>query len=81
MPIEIPVPLDYESFLDDLSRNFPDGSIQPSLTFETSRGCWWGERSHCTFCGLNGGTMMYRAMAPEQALALSASDRLTRARR
>ncbi|HVR96714.1 MAG TPA: RiPP maturation radical SAM C-methyltransferase [Thermoanaerobaculia bacterium] len=70
LPIEIPVRLDYESFLDDLSRNFPDGSVQSSLTFETSRGCWWGERSHCTFCGLNGGTMMYRAMPPEQALAL-----------
>ncbi|HYG65958.1 MAG TPA: RiPP maturation radical SAM C-methyltransferase [Thermoanaerobaculia bacterium] len=70
LPIETPVPLDYESFLDDLSRSFPDGSVQPSLTFETSRGCWWGERSHCTFCGLNGGTMMYRAMPSDQALAL-----------
>lgn len=70
LPIEIPVPLDYESFVDDLSRNFPDGSVQPYLTFETSRGCWWGERSHCTFCGLNGGTMMYRAMPSDQALAL-----------
>jgi len=70
LPIETPVPLDYESFLVDLQRNFPDGSVRPSLTFETSRGCWWGERSHCTFCGLNGGTMMYRSMPAEQALAL-----------
>ncbi|HSS52145.1 MAG TPA: RiPP maturation radical SAM C-methyltransferase, partial [Thermoanaerobaculia bacterium] len=70
LPIEIPVRLDYESFLTDLSRNFPEGKIRPSLTFETSRGCWWGERSHCTFCGLNGGTMKYRSMPPEQALAL-----------
>jgi ribosomal peptide maturation radical SAM protein 1 len=72
LPIEVPVPLDYESFLADLGRNFPDGSVQPSLTFETSRGCWWGERSHCTFCGLNGSTMMYRAMPPPQAVALFA---------
>jgi magnesium-protoporphyrin IX monomethyl ester (oxidative) cyclase len=70
LPIEVPVPLDYESFLEDLSRSFPDGSVRPSLTFETSRGCWWGERSHCTFCGLNGGTMMYRAMPSDHALAL-----------
>jgi ribosomal peptide maturation radical SAM protein 1 len=70
LPIKVPVALDYESFLDDLGRSFPDGSIRPSLTFETSRGCWWGERSHCTFCGLNGGTMMYRAMPSDQALAL-----------
>lgn len=70
LPIEVPVPLDYESFLTDLGRNFPDGTVRPSLTFETSRGCWWGERSHCTFCGLNGGTMKYRSMPSEQALAL-----------
>jgi len=67
LPIEVPVPLDYESFLQDLARNFPDGRIKPSLTFETSRGCWWGERAHCTFCGLNGGTMSYRAMPFPQA--------------
>lgn len=24
------------------------------LTAESSRGCWWGAKSHCTFCGLNG---------------------------
>jgi len=39
------------------------------LLFGTSRGCWWGERSHCTFCGLNGATMKYRSMSPEKALA------------
>lgn len=31
------------------------------LPFETSRGCWWGERRHCTFCGLNGQTMSFRS--------------------
>ena len=41
---------------------------QPRLMFETSRGCWWGERSHCTFCGLNGGTMRYRSKSPERAI-------------
>lgn len=40
----------------------------PVLYFETSRGCWWGERSHCTFCGLNGGTMAYNTMSPDVAL-------------
>src|SRR5262249_12929739 len=41
----------------------------PTLFFETSRGCWWGEKSHCTFCGLNGGSMEYRSMSPEKAIA------------
>lgn len=45
------------------------GSASPRLYFETSRGCWWGEKSHCTFCGLNGLGIGYRAMAPEKALA------------
>lgn len=70
MPIEVAIPLDYGSFLDDLDRSFPNRQVRPSLTFETSRGCWWGERSHCTFCGLNGSTMAYRAMAPDQAVDL-----------
>jgi ribosomal peptide maturation radical SAM protein 1 len=28
--------------------------FRPSLLFETSRGCWWGYKNSCTFCGLNG---------------------------
>jgi ribosomal peptide maturation radical SAM protein 1 len=35
-----------------------------NLVAESSRGCWWGAKSHCTFCGLNGGTMSYRSKAP-----------------
>jgi ribosomal peptide maturation radical SAM protein 1 len=70
LPIEVPVPLDYDEFLTELSRNFPNGKVEPMLLFETSRGCWWGERAHCTFCGLNGGTMAYRAMPSGQAVQL-----------
>ena len=36
---------------------------------ETSRGCWWGERMHCTFCGLNGATMAFRSKSAPRALA------------
>lgn len=36
------------------------------LPFEASRGCWWGERRHCTFCGLNGQTMAFRSKSPER---------------
>lgn len=32
----------------------------PRLPFESSRGCWWGHKSQCTFCGLNGLGMSYR---------------------
>lgn len=37
--------------------------------FESSRGCWWGAKSHCKFCGLNGNTMAFRSKSAERALA------------
>ena len=37
------------------------------LLFETSRGCWWGEKQHCTFCGLNGTTMEFRSKSARRA--------------
>ncbi|MBX9963717.1 MAG: RiPP maturation radical SAM C-methyltransferase [Burkholderiales bacterium] len=40
----------------------------PVLLFETSRGCWWGAKSHCTFCGLNGETMSYRSKTAGRVL-------------
>jgi ribosomal peptide maturation radical SAM protein 1 len=39
------------------------------LPYETSRGCWWGARQHCTFCGLNGETMTFRQKSPDRAIA------------
>jgi ribosomal peptide maturation radical SAM protein 1 len=66
--INVKVDLNYETFMRSFDQNFPDRGFEPILPFETSRGCWWGERAHCTFCGLNGMTMQYRAMAPELAI-------------
>lgn len=34
------------------------------LPYESARGCWWGAKRHCTFCGLNGSTMAFRAKRP-----------------
>jgi magnesium-protoporphyrin IX monomethyl ester (oxidative) cyclase len=62
------LPLDYEPFLDRLEAAVPPGQIAPMLLFETSRGCSWGEKSACSFCGLNGLAMRHRAMAPEHAI-------------
>lgn len=33
--------------------SLPD-TLPRYITAESSRGCWWGAKSHCTFCGLNG---------------------------
>lgn len=58
---------------DDYYRQYRAARLRtgysPTLLLETSRGCWWGERMHCTFCGLNGATMTYRSKSAERALA------------
>jgi ribosomal peptide maturation radical SAM protein 1 len=68
LSIHVPIELDYDSYLESVRRLLPHVSQLAGINFETSRGCWWGERAHCTFCGLNGGTMAYRAMRPDHAV-------------
>lgn len=46
-------------------RHFMDRVFVP---FENSRGCWWGQVKHCTFCGLNSLGMSYRAKSPGRAV-------------
>ena len=64
----LPYP-DFDDFFAQMSRSRFHRTWQPSLFVETSRGCWWGERMHCTFCGLNGATMSYRSKSAPRALA------------
>jgi ribosomal peptide maturation radical SAM protein 1 len=62
------IELDYDDFIEFVRQKQPNRGIRLTIPFETSRGCWWGERAHCTFCGLNGLTMEYRAMDPDRAV-------------
>jgi ribosomal peptide maturation radical SAM protein 1 len=43
-------------------------NFTPLLQMETARGCWWGAKHHCTFCGLNANGMAFRAKSPERAM-------------
>ena len=63
----IPTP-DYDDYFSALERSPLRDAIVPALVIETSRGCWWGAKSHCTFCGLNGGNMSYRAKSADRAV-------------
>ncbi len=65
---DIPAP-DYRDFLEQWNAARITRGHVPTLLLETSRGCWWGQRQHCTFCGLNGGSMTYRSKSPENALS------------
>jgi ribosomal peptide maturation radical SAM protein 1 len=62
----LPYP-DHDDFMQDFRRSTAVQSVAPQLTVETSRGCWWGEKHHCTFCGLNGLGMAYRRKSPDRA--------------
>jgi ribosomal peptide maturation radical SAM protein 1 len=40
-----------------------------ALPIETARGCWWGAKHHCTFCGLNRKAMPFRSKSPHLVLS------------
>lgn len=57
----LPYP-DYSDFVKAHEEIFYN-SVPHSLFIEGSRGCWWGEKHQCKFCGLNGSTIHYRSKA------------------
>lgn len=63
----LPYP-DYDDYFDQLRATSFQSALQPNLLLETARGCWWGAKHHCTFCGLNGQTMAFRSKTAERAL-------------
>jgi len=63
----LPIP-NFDDYFGALRNLQIDKIMYPQLVIETSRGCWWGEISHCTFCGLNGLTMKYRSKTADRTL-------------
>ncbi len=67
---EIPIP-DYSNWFDDLKRLSQDHKLDIStfgMPVENSRGCWWGAKKHCIFCGIHDADLAYRQKSPERAL-------------
>jgi ribosomal peptide maturation radical SAM protein 1 len=65
-----PVP-DYDDYFDRAERlGLMSGGTRRRtwIPLETSRGCWWGAKHHCVFCGLNGTTMQFRSKSASQVL-------------
>ena len=56
---ELPMP-DYEDYFAALTITGLNKKIESELMIEGSRGCWWGVKKPCTFCGLNGQVQEYR---------------------
>jgi len=63
----LPFP-DFSDYLEQFERSRLSRRWQPTMPFETSRGCWWGAKHHCTFCGLNGATMAFRSKSAARAV-------------
>lgn len=60
----LPCP-DYSDFVEQWdARRLPRG--RGRLLLETSRGCYWGQRVRCTFCGQASPTLRYRTKSPER---------------
>ncbi|WP_255599068.1 RiPP maturation radical SAM C-methyltransferase [Micromonospora sp. RL09-050-HVF-A] len=62
-PAEIVAP-DYAGYFERLAASRAQHWVEPRLVVEGARGCWWGEKHHCTFCGLNGSFMQFRSKHP-----------------
>ncbi len=60
---------DYEDYFERFRGSVLPIFIKPYIFYETSRGCSWGQRAQCTFCGLNGGSIGYRAKDPDKVIA------------
>ncbi len=66
-PGQIPTPV-FDDWFHRLAESPVSEYVEPKLILESARGCWWGEKHHCTFCGLNGTLMQFRAKSPDRVL-------------
>lgn len=64
----LPMPA-YDRWLDAYARSPWAALYPPKLFFESSRGCWWGQKHLCSFCGLNAMGLPFRAKTPDRVVA------------
>jgi ribosomal peptide maturation radical SAM protein 1 len=67
----LPLPA-LDEFFEQRARFLPHSPVADGDTWlpvETSRGCWWGEKHHCTFCGCNASGMRFRAKSPDRVIS------------
>jgi ribosomal peptide maturation radical SAM protein 1 len=66
-----PLP-DFDDYFEQVERLRaswdPALDLPRALPLETARGCWWGARTPCTFCSLNGDRMTFRSKSPRRVL-------------
>jgi ribosomal peptide maturation radical SAM protein 1 len=66
----LPIP-DYDEYFDRIKALAIIPQPTPTtfiIPYEASRGCWWGAKHQCAFCGLNGPFLKFRSKSPERIL-------------
>ncbi len=66
----LPTP-NFQEFYEQLNCYLPDIAAKPDsieLAYETSRGCWWGQKHKCTFCGLNDAVINFRQKSVDKVM-------------
>lgn len=59
---------DFTDYFSTLGASTFGERIRPALVVESSRGCWWGAKKHCRFCGLNGNQMAFRTKSARRVV-------------
>ncbi|MEV5499522.1 RiPP maturation radical SAM C-methyltransferase [Nonomuraea fuscirosea] len=67
-PAQIAEPT-FDLYFERLAGSVACEWVEPKLVVEGARGCWWGEKHHCKFCGLNGSSMKFRSKSAEDFFA------------
>ncbi|MFF2176385.1 RiPP maturation radical SAM C-methyltransferase [Lysinibacillus sp. NPDC058147] len=65
---QLPIPEYSDYFEQFVSYRYKDQVQYARFLFESSRGCWWGQKHHCVFCGLNGTNLNFRSKSAERVL-------------
>ena len=68
---EVPMP-DYSDYLSEIGRVKSELGLHIDvncLPFEMSRGCWWGMRKQCKFCGNEPDSITFRAKSVKRAVS------------
>jgi len=63
----LPYP-NYDDYFEQRMELWPTTTRPAGVLMESSRGCWWGEKHHCIFCGLNGMSMAFRSKTAQRVL-------------
>lgn len=63
---DLPYP-DFDDYFTALDRWAQADRLSAPISLEFSRGCWWGKKSQCIFCGLNCKSIDYRRKSAKRA--------------